>query len=131
MECSTRTWDYHRSSHCKEKSPRSLQSRALLPRSGLVQYLFCDTQISFRQARALSTICYHGQMTKLLEAAIERLRQLPENMQDSAARAMFIALEEDPEPGDREAIARGREAFDRGEFSTLDELKHDMGLGDH
>ena len=44
-------------------------------------------------------------MTKLLERAIEALRQLPEEMQDSAARAVMLQLEEEPEPGDLEAIA--------------------------
>ena len=47
-------------------------------------------------------------MTKLLEQAIKQLRQLPEQMQDSAARAVMLQLEEDPEPGDLEAIAEGR-----------------------
>lgn len=37
-------------------------------------------------------------MTKLLEAAIESLRQLPEEMQDSAARALIVQMEEEPEP---------------------------------
>ena len=44
-------------------------------------------------------------MTKLLEEAIHRLRQLPDTMQDSAARAVIQQLEEEPEPGDREAVA--------------------------
>ena len=47
-------------------------------------------------------------MTKLLEQAIEHLRQLPEEMQDSAARAVMLQLQEDPEPGDLQAIAEGR-----------------------
>ena len=37
-------------------------------------------------------------MTKLLEEAIHRLRQLPTPMQDSAARAVLTQLEEDPSP---------------------------------
>jgi hypothetical protein len=68
-------------------------------------------------------------MTKLLEQAIEHLRQLPEEMQDTAARALISQLEEEPEPGDLEAIAEGRAAFDRGDFSTLKEWRHDVGLG--
>ena len=70
-------------------------------------------------------------MTKLLQQAIERLRQLPEEMQDSAARAVMSQLEEEPEPGDLEAIAAGREDFARGDYVTLDEWRHEVGLGDH
>jgi hypothetical protein len=66
-------------------------------------------------------------MTKLLEQAIARLRQLPEPMQDSAARAVMLQLEEEPEPGDLEAIADGRAQIERGEFITLDQLEHELG----
>jgi hypothetical protein len=65
-------------------------------------------------------------MTKLLEQAIEHLRQLPEEMQDSAARAVMSQLEEEPEPGDLEAVAEGRAQIERGEFITLDQLEHDL-----
>ena len=68
-------------------------------------------------------------MTKLLDEAIERLRQLPEPMQDTAARAVIHQLEEEPEPGDREAIAAGLDDYERGDFATLDQWRHDMGLG--
>ena len=73
-------------------------------------------------------------MTKLLELAIERLRHLPDQMQDTAARtliAQISEIEEEPEPGDLEAIKEGREAFDCGEFVTLDELRNELGLGDN
>jgi hypothetical protein len=70
-------------------------------------------------------------MTKLLQQAIERLRQLSPDAQDSAARALISQLEEEPEPGDREAIDMGRQDFDRGDFVTLKEWRHEMGLGDH
>jgi hypothetical protein len=69
-------------------------------------------------------------MTKLLEEAIQRLRRLPASLQDSAARALILQLEEEPEVGDREAVAEGRRDFQRGEFVTLDQFRHDMGLGD-
>lgn len=65
-------------------------------------------------------------MTKLLEQAIAHLRQLPEEMQDSAARAVMLQLEEEPEPGDLEAIAEGRAEVERGEFVTLDQLEHEL-----
>jgi len=66
-------------------------------------------------------------MTKLLEEAIQRLRQLPAPMQDSAARAVILQLEEEPEPGDREAVAAGRSDFQNGDFVTLQQLRHEMG----
>ena len=71
-----------------------------------------------------------SRMTKLLEEAIDRLRKLPELMQDTAARAVIHQLEEDPEPGDREAIAEGLSEYARGEFVTLEQWRHEMGLGD-
>lgn len=55
------------------------------------------------------------------------LRQLPDEMQDTAARAVFMQLEEEPEPGELEAIADGRAQIARGEFTTLDQLEHDLG----
>lgn len=70
-------------------------------------------------------------MTELLEQAIHRLRQLPHTLQDAAARAVIRQLEEEPERGDREAVAEGRRQFEHGDFVTLDQLRHDMGLGDH
>ena len=45
-------------------------------------------------------------------AASERMRRIP------------IA---DPEQGEAEAAQRGREAMERGEFVTLDDLLHEMG----
>ena len=75
-------------------------------------------------------IWYHIVMTKLLDEAIARLRQLPATVQDNAARALILQLEEEPEPGDREAIAAGRRDFQRGDFVSLDQFRHEMGLGD-
>jgi predicted transcriptional regulator len=69
-------------------------------------------------------------MTKLLEQTIERLRHLSENLQDSAARALISQLGEEPEPGDLEDIKKGREDFARGDFVTLEEWQHEMGLSD-
>lgn len=50
-------------------------------------------------------------MTKLLEEAIDRLGQLPPAMQDSAARALILQLEEEREVSDHEAVAEGRRDF--------------------
>jgi hypothetical protein len=69
-------------------------------------------------------------MSKLLEEAIDRLRHLPEPMQDNAARALLTQLEEDPEPGDRAAVAEGRLDVQHGDFTTLEQWRHDMGLAD-
>jgi hypothetical protein len=69
-------------------------------------------------------------MTKLLEEAIHRLRKLPAPMQDSAARAVILQLEEEPEPGDREAVTAGRSDFQNGDFVTLEQLRHEMGSRD-
>lgn len=69
-------------------------------------------------------------MTRLLDEAIYRLRKLPEQLQDSAARAVIRQLEEEPEIGDLEAIAEGRRECERGDHITLDQLQHEMGLGD-
>ena len=77
-----------------------------------------------------SATCYTARMTKLLDEAIERLRRLPGPLQDSAARALILQLEEEPEIGDHEAVAEGRRDFQRGEFVTLDQFRHEMGLGD-
>jgi hypothetical protein len=66
-------------------------------------------------------------VTKLLEQAIKQLRQLPEQMQDSAARAVLLQLEEEPEAGDLQAISEGRAQIERGEFITLEQLEHDLG----
>ena len=67
-------------------------------------------------------------MTKLLQEAIDRLRELPDAIQDSAARALIMQLEEEPEPADLAAIAEGRRAHRRGEFISLEQWRHDMGL---
>ncbi len=44
---------------------------------------------------------YTVDMTKLLEEAFGRLRELPDEMQDHAARQLLRRLEEEPEPDDR------------------------------
>jgi hypothetical protein len=67
-------------------------------------------------------------MTKLLEQAIRHLRQLPDDMQDTAARVLIAQLEEEPEPGDLQAIKDAREEFARGEYVSLHELRNELGL---
>jgi hypothetical protein len=67
-------------------------------------------------------------MTKLLDQAIKKPRQLPEHDQDIVAAELFELLSEFPTPDERAAITRGRAAHARGEFATLDKLRHEMGL---
>ena len=47
-------------------------------------------------------------MTKLLNEAIACLQELPEGMQDSAARAILAQLQEEPEADDFDGIRQGR-----------------------
>ena len=69
-------------------------------------------------------------MTKLLEEAIARLRKMPDAVQDLAAARLLRHVNEQPEADELDAIAEGREAFERGDFITLDEWRHDVELGD-
>lgn len=69
-------------------------------------------------------------MTKLLELAIQRLHELPEDMQNSAARALIFQMEEEPELGDQEAMETGRTDIKRGQFVALENWRNEMGLGD-
>ena len=68
-------------------------------------------------------------MTKLLERAIAKVRELPEQDQD-ALGAMILALAEQPLDGvtdlddeTRAAIREGLEQARRGEFVTDDEME--------
>lgn len=70
---------------------------------------------------------YNAYMTTLLEKAIEKARELPEPDQDIAAAELLGVLADFPTPEERQAIARGRAAYEQGEFVTLDQLKHEMG----
>jgi hypothetical protein len=83
-----------------------------------------------RSLTSRTLVSYTFCMTKLLDETIDRLPQSPEGMQDAAARAVLLQLEEEPEPGDTEAIAAGREDFQRGDFVTLEQWRNEMGLGD-
>jgi hypothetical protein len=74
---------------------------------------------------------YTTYMTTLLEQAIARLRRLSPAEQDNAARVLMSQLEEEPESGDHEAINKGRDAFARGDFTTLKDWRHEVGLGDN
>jgi len=69
-------------------------------------------------------------MSTLLEKAIEKARELPEADQDIAAAELLGVLSDFPTPEERAAIAEGRAEYARGEFVTLDQWRHEMGLAD-
>lgn len=69
-------------------------------------------------------------MTKLLNEAIELLCRLPESLQDTAARAVLLQLEEEAQSRDFDAIAKARTEITQGEFVSLEQWRHDMG-GSH
>jgi hypothetical protein len=68
-------------------------------------------------------------MSKLLEQAIEKVRELPENEQDMAAAELLGYVADFPTLEERTAIAEGRRAFERGDFVSLNKWRHDMELG--
>lgn len=69
-------------------------------------------------------------MTKLLETALEAVRQLPDDGQDEIARAMLAlaggSAEGEPVPltaDEQAAIARSKAAAARGEFASDDQVR--------
>ena len=70
-------------------------------------------------------------MSKLLQQAIERVRQLPEEEQDMTATELIGYLADFPTPEERVAIREGRRAYERGDFVPLNQWRHDMDLTDH
>ena len=70
-------------------------------------------------------------MSRLLEQAIEKVRQLPEQEQDMAAAELIGYLADFPTSQERSVITEGRHAFERGDFVPLDQWRHDMELGTH
>ena len=70
-------------------------------------------------------------MTKLLKTAIEKIRELPEDMQDRAAQHLMQYVDEVNNPEELAAIIEGRRAYERGEFKPLDQWRNGVGIGDH
>jgi hypothetical protein len=74
-------------------------------------------------------MCYTGNMTKLLEQAIEAARRLPPAEQDDIARAIIQLAggsEDAPvqlTPDERDAIARSKAAAARGDFASDEEVR--------
>ena len=65
-------------------------------------------------------------MSTLLDKAIEKARELPEADQEIAAAELLGLLSDFPTPHERAALAEGRAEYERAEFVTLDQLKHEM-----
>jgi predicted transcriptional regulator len=66
-------------------------------------------------------------MTKLLEEAIERVRRLPEALQDEAAEILLSLASKCAEPvhlddATRTAVREGKAQASRGEFVTDEEM---------
>lgn len=68
-------------------------------------------------------------MSTLLDKAIEKARELPEADQDIAAAELFGVLSDFPTPAERAALAEGRAEYERGDFVTYEQWRHEMELG--
>ena len=71
-------------------------------------------------------MCYNSRITKLLEKAIERVRELPAETQDAVAVAVLSMAEESPialDDATRAAIREGLEQARRGEFASEEEIE--------
>lgn len=74
---------------------------------------------------------YHGlTMTKLLEDALDAVRQLPADEQDEIARTVLAlaggSVDGEPvplTPDERAAIARSKTAAARGEFASAEQVR--------
>lgn len=64
-------------------------------------------------------------MTKLLEEAIQSLQQFPDEVQEHVARIILSQIEEEPEPGDHEALEEARREFANGDFVTISPAQAD------
>jgi hypothetical protein len=84
-------------------------------------------------ARPLKTVCCGilWFMSKLLQQAIEKVRELPEDEQEMAAVELIGYLSDFPTSEERSVITEGRSAYERREFIPLDQWRHDMGLGNN
>jgi hypothetical protein len=101
-------------------------------RKYVAQDLFSDAWIRTPSERArISSVCYTVSMTKLLEEAIARVRSLSEDEQDSAAAELIQYLDEIPTLRDRVAVSDGRDAYKAGGFVSLEQWRHEVGLGDN
>ena len=70
----------------------------------------------------LSIQCKNIGMSTLLEKAFEKARELSEPEQDIAAVELLGVLSDFPTPEERIALAEGRAAYERGEFSRPERM---------
>jgi hypothetical protein len=72
-------------------------------------------------------------MTKLLEKAIEAVRDLPDDRQDVIARAILALANEEPEPidpSDRAAVLEGLEQVKKRQFASPERVAKLLGLSE-
>ena len=67
-------------------------------------------------------------MTKLLDQALDAVRQLPPDVQDDIARVVLQLARDDAapmtlSPEERDAISLSKSAVDRGEFATEEQVR--------
>ena len=67
-------------------------------------------------------------MTKLLDHALDAVRQLPPDVQDDIARVVLQLARDDAapvtlSPEERDAISLSKSAADRGEFATEEQVR--------
>jgi hypothetical protein len=70
-------------------------------------------------------------MTILLKEAFSKISELPEDVQDTAARQLMRYVDEITTSNDQAWIAEDRAAFACGDVFPLDKRRHDKGLADH
>jgi hypothetical protein len=92
-------------------------------------YLSSDVNSSATKLlRDLRLVYYNTAMSTLLDKAFEKARELPEPDQDIAAAELLGVLADFPTPVERAAIAEGRAQYERGEYITHEQWRHEMGL---
>lgn len=69
--------------------------------------------------------------TKLLKEAIERARELPDDQQNMAAAELIGILTDFPTAEERVGIDAGLQDYENGDYVTLDQWRHEMGLDRH
>jgi hypothetical protein len=70
-------------------------------------------------------------MTKLLDQAIEKVRELPEDEQNAVATNLINLIDDKlSEDEERELTESGRQ-YERGDFRPYDLLRHELGLGNN
>ena len=65
-------------------------------------------------------------MSKLLKQAMAMMRELPDDVQDTAVRQLMQYVDQISTLSDRDTVAEGRDAFERGEFISLDQWMHEQ-----